>query len=620
MDAGAAPRWARFAPGLHALLNYDRGWLRGDVVAGVTVAAYLIPQVMAYAEIAGLPPIAGLWAILAPLAIYALLGSSRQLSIGPESTTALMTAAGVGALLGAAGGSERWSEVAGVMAIAVGLVCLVGWVFRLGFLANLLSHPVLVGYMAGIAVLMITSQFRTVTQLTISGDRPWAQLASLVTQLGSAHLPTVLLAGAVGVALFVFGRWLPNWPGPLICMLAAAGCVRFFGLDALGVQSIGDVPQGLPAPRIPRLDDLAVFTLLPYALGIAVVGYTDNVLTGRAFATRRKEDLDSDQELLALGAANVVNGFTNGFPVSSSGSRTAIGDAMGSRTQLYSLVCLVVVIGALLVLGPVLAWFPAAALGALVVYAALRLIDVAELRRIAQFRRSELYLAIATTLGVLTFDVLGGIGLAVGLSVLDLIRRIASPHDGVLGYVPGMAGMHDVDDHQGAVQVPGLVVYRYDSPLFFANADDFLTRASAAANDAEPPCRWFVLNAEANVEVDLTSVDALETLRAQLTARGITFALARVKFELREQLTAAGFAQRVGEGLIFPTLPTAVAAYADWYRRQNGHAPAGVPPLPGAPAPPASEPDAGAGGGPGAAAGGGPDAGAEGGPERRTAT
>ncbi len=581
MEAGTASRWSRYAPGLDVLLHYDRTWLRGDLLAGVTVAAYLIPQVMAYAEIAGLPPISGLWAIMAPLAIYAILGSSRQLSIGPESTTALMTAAGLGALLGEVGGPERWSEVAGVMAIAIGLVCLLGWVFRLGFLANLLSRPVLVGYMVGIAVLMITSQFGTVTQLTIAGARPWDELFAVVSQLGSIHLPTVLLAAAVGTALALFRRWLPTWPGPLICMLAAAGCVRFFGLDAMGVQLIGTVPQGLPAPRIPQPNDLALLTVLPYAVGIAVVGYTDNVLTGRAFATKRKEKLDSNQELLALAAANVASGFTNGFPVSSSGSRTVIGDAMGSRTQLYSLVCLGVVVAALLVLGPVLAWFPKAALGALVMYAAIRLIDLRELARIARFRRSELYLALATTAGVLNFDVLGGIALAIGLSVLDLIRRIASPHDGILGYVPGLAGMHDVDDYEGAVQVPGLVVYRYDSPLFFANADDFLTRALAAADDAEPECRWFVLNAEANVEVDLTSVDALETLREQLTARGTTFALVRAKSELVEQLTAAGFTQRVRTERIFPTLPTAVAAYADWYRRETGQLPPGLPLPPG---------------------------------------
>ncbi len=257
MTAGAAPRWARFAPGLHTLLHYDRRWLRGDLLAGVTVTAYLVPQVMAYAEIAGLPPIAGLWAILAPLAVYAVLGSSRQLSIGPESTTALLTAAGVGALIGAAGGPERWSEVAGLLAIAVGLVCLVAWLFRLGFLANLFSRPVLVGYLAGIAVLMITSQFGKVTQLTIAGDDPFTQVASLVTQLPQAHAATLWLAVGVGLALAAFKFWLPRWPGPLICMLLAAGCVWAFGLAAHGVQVIGAVPQGLPLPRVPQLDDLA---------------------------------------------------------------------------------------------------------------------------------------------------------------------------------------------------------------------------------------------------------------------------------------------------------------------------------------------------------------------------
>ena len=587
MEAAGAPRWAQFAPGLHTLLHYDRGWLRGDLLAGITVAAYLIPQVMAYAEIAGLPPIVGLWAILTPLLVYALLGSSRQLSVGPESTTALMTAAGLGALLGAAGGTARWSEVAALMAITVGLVCLVGWLFRLGFLANLLSRPVLVGYMAGIAGLMITSQLGKVTGLSLSGATVAAEWWSLLTQLGNIHVPTAVLAASVGAALVAFRHWLPTWPGPLICMLAAAGCVYWFGLTALGIQVIGPVPQGLPSPRIPRLDDLSVLSLLPYALGIAVVGYSDNVLTGRAFADKRKQSIDSNQELLALGAANVVNGFSNGFPVSSSGSRTVIGDAMGSRTQLYSLVCLAMVVAALLVLGPVLAWFPSAALGALVIYAACRLIDWAELRRIARFRRSELFLALATTAAVLIFGVLAGIGLAIALSVLDLIRRIASPHDGVLGYVPGMAGMHDVDDYPAATQVPGLVVYRYDSPLFFANAENFLTRAMEAVDAAQPECRWFVLNAEANVEVDLTSVDTLQALRERLAARGITFAMARVKMELREQLEAAGFVQLVGEEQIFPTLPTAVEAYASWYRERTGHAP------PGLPAPPVAGPSEG---------------------------
>ncbi|MFZ1410030.1 MAG: sulfate permease [Micropruina sp.] len=580
--APKAPAWARYAPGLQVLLTYDRSWLRGDVLAGVTVAAYLIPQVMAYAEIANLPPVAGLWAIMAPLVIYAVLGTSRQLSIGPESTTALLTAAGVGALIGTAG-PDRVAEVSALLAIAVGLVCLGGWVARLGFLANLLSRPVLVGYMAGIAVLMITSQFGKVTGLKVEGDSPIAEVLSLFDQLGSIHVPTAVLAGVVLIALFAFRSYLPLWPGPLLCMLGAAAAAALFGLSGRGITVVGEIPQGLPLPSVPSLGDLGLFALFPFALGIAVVGYSDNVLTGRAFATKRRETLDSTQELLALGVANLANGFFSGFPVSSSGSRTVIGDAMGSRTQLHSLVALSLVVVTLLVLGPVLSAFPTAALGAVVIYAAIRLIDLAELRRIATFRRSELVLALATTIAVLGFGVLVGIGIAVGLSLLDLIRRIAHPHDGVLGYVPGMAGMHDVDDYPEATMVPGLVVYRYDSPLFFANSEDFLTRAVAAAEAAEPDCQWFVLNAEANVEVDLTSVDTLEELRAVLSSRGVTFAMARVKMDLREQLHAAGFVDKLGDDLIFPTLPTAVAGYLAWYRGQHGQLPPGLPDQPAQP-------------------------------------
>lgn len=575
-QARPQPAWARFAPGLDVLLHYDRTWLRGDLLAGLTVAAYLIPQVMAYAEIARLPAITGLWAILCPLALYALLGSSRQLSVGPESTTALMTAAGAGALAGTLG-PGRWADVAALLAIGVGLICLIGWVARAGFLANLLSRPVLVGYMAGIAVLMIVSQLGKVTGLKLDGESVGAELWSLARQAGNVHWPTFALALAVLVALFAFRAWAPTWPGPLIGMLAAAGAVAAFGLQRQGIEIIGTVPTGLPVPRVPNLADVRVLELVPYAAGIAVVGYTDNVLTARAFAAKHRQRIDPGQELLALGVVNVANGFANGFPVSSSGSRTVLGDAMGSKSQLHSLVALGAVVATLSFLAPLLASFPVAALGAVVIYAALRLVDVAEIRRIAAFRRSELILLGLTTAGVLVFDILGGIGLAVALSILDLIRRIVHPHDGILGYVPGVAGMHDVDDYPDATLVPGLLVYRYDSPLFFANAEDFRTRALAAVDAQAGGCEWFVLNAEAVVEVDLTAMDALTEVHDELARRGIEFAMARVKMDLRDDLEAAGIVELVGADRIFPTLPTAVAAYAHWYAGAHGRRPSGLP-------------------------------------------
>lgn len=571
------PAWERLLPGIAVLRRYERGWLSGDVIAGITVAAYLVPQVMAYAVIAGLPAVAGLWAILLPILVYAVLGTSRKLSIGPESTTALMTAAGVGALAGAAG-PDRYAEVAAIMAIAVGIVCLVGFVARLGFVATLLSRPVLIGYLVGIAVLMIVSQLGKVTKLEIEGESTWREVASFLGQVGQAHVPTVILGLAVLILLYLATWLMPKVPSPLLVLLLSAAVVAIFNLERLGLEVIGEVPQGLPAFRLPDLGDLEVWALLPYALGIAVVGFSDNILTGRAFASSRDEAIDSNQELLALGTANVATGLFQGFPVSSSGSRTVLGDAAGARTQVNSLVALGAVVIVLLFAGPVLESFPDAALGALVIYAATRLIDVPEIRRIARFRKSELVITAATAAAVVVFGVLAGIGFAVSLSILDLLRRITRPEADVLAYAPGVPGMHSLEDYPDADPVQGLVVFRYDSPLFFANADNFLEKATDAVDESEDPVEWFLLNAEANTEIDLTAVDALEELRTRLEQRGITFAFARVKQDLYRRLELTPFIGHIGEENFFATLPTAVREYARRYRDKHGVLPEGVPP------------------------------------------
>jgi high affinity sulfate transporter 1 len=549
---------------LRQLRNYQRGWLRGDVLAGVTVAAYLVPQVMAYATVAGLPAVAGLWAALVPLAVYAVLGSSRQLSVGPESTTALMTATALAPLV--AGDPARYAVFAAVTALLVGGFCLLGGLLRLGFLADLLSRPVLVGYMTGVAVIMIGGQLGKVTGVAVEGDEFVDQVRSFVASVGETHWPTVALAAAVLVMLLALGRVAPKFPGALIAVLAATAAVVVFALETRGIRVVGVIPAGLPTPSVPVLPLADLLTLLIPAVGIAVVAFSDNALTARTFAARKGESIDANAELRALGFCNVATGLTHGFPVSSSGSRTALGDAVGSRTQVYSLVALASVVAVMFLGRGLLENFPTAALGALVVFAALRLIDVAEFRRLGRFRRSELLLALATTAAVLGFGVLNGVLVAIALSILDLLRRVARPHDGVLGLVPGVAGMHDLDDYPDARPVPGLVVYRYDAPLFFANAEDFRERALAAvAENPEgvAPIEWFVLNAEANVEVDLTAVDALDQLRRDLEARGIVFALARVKQDLRDLLDAAGLVDKIGDDRIFMTLPTAVEAFQD---------------------------------------------------------
>ncbi|MFF4979137.1 SulP family inorganic anion transporter [Streptomyces sp. NPDC001046] len=554
-------------PGLGTLLGYRCSWLRGDVVAGVTVAAYLVPQVMAYAGVAGLPPVAGLWAILPALVLYALLGSSRLLSVGPESTTALMTATVVGPL--AAGDPARYATLVATLATAVGLLCVAAWAARLGFLGDLLSRPVLIGYLAGVALIMMVGQLPELTGVDTAGSTLFPQLWSFVRSLADAHPATLVLAGVSLAFLFSVARFVHAVPGPLLVVVLGTAAVAAFGLDdRYGIEVIGAVPSGLPGLAVP--DPVELPQLVLPALGLLLVGYTDFILTARAFAGRAPggDTLDTDQEFLAMGAANVGAGLVHGFPVSSSASRTALASSSGARSQAYSLVAAAAVLAVLLFLSPLLSRTPKAVLGALVVHAAVRMIDLAGFRRLASFRRRELLLALGCLAGVLTLDILYGVLVAVGLSVAELLARVARPHDAVQGLVPGVAGMHDIDDYPEARTIPGLLVYRYDSPLFFANAEDFRRRALAAVDEQAGPVRWFVLNTEANVEVDITSLDAVEAVRRELTDRGIVFALARVKQDLLDDLTAYGLTDTVGPERIFPTLPTAVAAYRQWRRDQ----------------------------------------------------
>ncbi|MFF7486053.1 SulP family inorganic anion transporter [Streptomyces luteogriseus] len=558
-----APRWRRQLPGLGALLTYRRSWLRGDVLAGVTVAAYLVPQVMAYAGVAGLPPVAGLWAILPALALYALLGSSRLLSVGPESTTALMTATVVGPL--AAGDPARYAALAATLAIAVGLLCLLAWAARLGFIADLLSRPVLIGYLAGVALIMIVDQLPKLAGVPTTGSAFFPQLWSFVRQLSHIHVATALFAMVALGVLFTVARFFRTVPGPLLVVVFATAAVSLFDLDDHhGIKVIGDVPSGLPSVALPELTELPHLALP--ALGVLLVGYTDVILTARAFTARDEKGpgLDANQEFLALGAANLGAGTLHGFPVSSSASRTALASSAGGHSQAYALVAGTAVLAVLLFLSPLLSRTPTAVLGALVVHAAVRMIDLTGFRRLASFRRRELLLAFGCLTGVLALDILYGVLVAVGLSVAELLTRVARPHDAVQGLVPGVAGMHDVDDYPQARTIPGLLVYRYDSPLFFANAENFRRRALEAVDEQSEPVRWFVLNTEANVEVDITALDAVDEVRRELAHRGIVFALARVKQDLLDDLTAYGLADTVGRARIFPTLPTAVAAYRKW--------------------------------------------------------
>jgi high affinity sulfate transporter 1 len=514
---------------------------------------------MAYARLAGLAPVAGLWAALGALVLYAALGSSPRLSVGPESTSALLVGSAV-ATIGAGLGADERAGVAAALALGVAAIALVAWIARLGFLADLLSRPVLVGYMAGVAITMIVSQLPNLTGIASGHRDTWPRLNDVATHLGDLRPAPLLVGGATVVALLVLQR-APRLPGPLIVVLTATAATTALGLGDRGVETIGQVPSGLPPLAFPDLPSQLWPAVLAASAGICVVAFADNVLTARAFASRHHEHLDAEQELLGLAGANTAAGLLGGFPVSSSGTRTALAEAAGARSQLTSIAAAAMVAAVLMVGGSLLESFPLAALAGLVVYAALRLIDIAEMRRIAAFRRSEAVIALTACAGVLAFDLLAGIGIAVALSVAELFARIARAHDAVQGEVPGLAGLHDIDDHPEARTTPGLVVYRYDAPLCFANAEDVRQRVLAAVRDASDPVEWVVLNMEANVEIDLTAADMLEDLRASLESRGIVLALARVKHDLAVYLARTGLLDRVGPERVLPTLPTAVAAF-----------------------------------------------------------
>ncbi|MCU0283265.1 MAG: SulP family inorganic anion transporter [Candidatus Nanopelagicales bacterium] len=553
-------------PGLRMLRTYPRGWLRQDAFVGAAVAAYLIPQVLAYSGLVGVPAVVGLWGAVAAMAVYWLFGSSRVLAIGPESTVALMAGSVVAQL--SDGDPQRAIALSAGLALVVAGWLLLAWLLRLGVVADLLSHPLLVGYLSGGAVLMVVGQLGRVTGIEVDGTSVVDQLRSFASQVGTGagNLPTFLVALGTLAILFGVAAWRRTAPAPLIAMVAAIVASSVLGLAERGVAVLGAVPQGLPSPTLPALSWSDVSALALAGLGVAVVAYSDNTLIGRAFA-RRGEPFDANQELLALSAVHVGVGVMSAYPVSSSGTRTALAVSGGARSQVYSIVAMLVVVLVLLFAGPLIQDLPDAALGAVVIFAARSLVSIPDYRELWRYRPSEFALALVTLVGTVWLGILAGVGIAVVLSLLEMTSRMSRPHDAIQGFVPDMAGMHDVDDYPDAWTIPGLVVYRYDAPLFFANAENFRALVLAAVDEydtPQQPVRWVVLNVEANMHVDATAIRLLVGLVDELRSRGIRVGLARAKHDLLLQLERSDLLDLIGREMVFPTLPTAVEAFRAW--------------------------------------------------------
>jgi len=529
-------------------------------VAGIVLSAIIVPAGMGYAAAAGLPAITGLYASAGPLVAYFLIGPSRILVMGPDSALIAPVAATILPISG--GSDERAVALAAALALMVGAICVAAAAARLGFLTDLLSRPVRVGYMNGIALTVIVSQVPKLLGFSTDASDFLGEMIGIVQGVLDGKVVPVALGIGAGSLVIILGlrRVSRRIPGILVAVVLSTLVVTVFGL-ANRLSVVGAVPPGFASAGIPAISLADLLALVPGALGIALVAFTDTSVNSRTFAARRGETVNPDHELAALGVSNVASALIGGFPISSSATRTPVAETAGARTQVTGLVGAGVIVILLVALPGLLTNLPSAVLGAIVISAALSLFEVEGTRRLFRLRRSEFGLSIVGFLGVVLFGVLPGIGIAVGLSLLNFIRRAWRPHDAILGRVPYYKGYHDVLRHPDARQVPGLLLYRWDAPLFFANAELFGDRARAAVRGVDPPVRWLVVSAEPVTDVDTTAADTIEDLITDLARAGIELHFAEMKGHVKDRLKVYGIYQRLGDDGFHPTVGTAVKAY-----------------------------------------------------------
>jgi sulfate permease, SulP family len=552
---------ARFIPGLALFKGVNPALLRTEFVVAITVFAVLVPSAMAYGDLAGVTPVAGLYVALGAMLMYALFGTSKQVITGPEATAAIMTAAAVAPLAG--GDPVRYAALAAATAILVGVLALLARVVRLGFITDFLSKPILVGYILGATLIVIGSQLGKMFGISLESDKFFQQVAELISRLDESHLLTVAIGVVCMAALLIMRRVNRKLPGPLIVVVVAIIASAVFDLQAKGVAVVGAVPAGLPSLTIPAVSLQDIFTLLPAALALTILIYADEILTARVFAARHGQKIGANQEFVALGMANIGAGLLTGFPAALSASRTAVNDQMGGKTQWVGIIAAVLTIIFLLFFTPLLAPLPTVALGAIIIVASLGLIDLAAFRFLRKVRRFEFWLAVVTAFGVLTVGILQGILVAVMLSLINVIYHISRPHDALLDELDASGGTvyRGVDDIETALTEPGLIVYRFDAPLVFANAAFFTERLEELIANAGSGLKCVILDAEAISDFDSTAAEALETLDADLERLGVELWIARANEPLRDLFQVTGLTLRIGKDNIYPSVRAAVTAY-----------------------------------------------------------
>jgi high affinity sulfate transporter 1 len=568
-----------WVPGIAMLRTYRGRSLRKDLVAGLILTALLVPQGMAYAELAGLPPITGLYTSILCLVGYALFGPSRILVLGPDSSLGPMIAATILPLVAANGDPKRAVALASMLALLVGAITVLAGLAKLGFVADLLSKPTMIGYMNGLAVTIFVGQLPKLFGFSVEGDNFIAELRGFVKGVTKGETVTAALAiGLFGlVVILVSQRWLPKLPGVLAAVILSILAANVFDLAKHGVSLVGTLPRGFPPFTIPhvKLSDMGL--LVGGAFGIAVVSLADTISTASSFAARSGDEVDGSREMMGIGAANIAAGLFQGFPVSTSGSRTAVAEQAGAQTQVTGLVGALSITLILLLVPGLLRNLPNPTLAAVVIAAALSLADVPGTVRLFRQRPVEFWLSIAAFLGVALLGVLPGIATAIALSIGNVFRQLWWPHQASLGRVPGLAGYHDVGSYPEAELLPGCAIFRFDAPLFFANSRSFRERIRALAR-SEPPPAWIIVAAEPITDVDTTAADMLEDLDEALNEQGISLVFAEMKDPVREKIDRYKLTRTINPAHFFPTLEEAIAAF----RRESGADwPASTPGEPG---------------------------------------
>jgi len=551
----------RWVPGLHTLRHYDPSWLRHDIVAGLVMTTMLVPVGIAYAQASGLPGISGLYATIVPLLAYALFGPSRILVLGPDSALAAVILAVVLPLSG--GDPERALNAGGTMAIVSGIVCIAAGLSRLGFITELLSKPIRYGYMNGIALTIILSQTPKLLGFSASADGPLRQVRAIVEKvLAGSTNTTALAVGGSALALILLLKRRPRIPGMLVAVTAATIVVAVFDLASrTGISVLGPLPQGLPLPRLPLVPIDTLSSILTGGLAVALVAFADTSVLSRTYAARLRTPVDPNQEMVGLGVANVAAGFFQGFPISSSSSRTPVAEAAGAKSQLTGVVG-AIAIALLLVFAPALLRdLPNTALAAIVIASAIGLIEVKDLLRIYRIQRWEFWLSITCFAGVTVFGAIPGILIAIVIAVIEFLWDGWRPHSAVLGEVEQVHGYHDITRYPQARLIPGLVLFRWDAPLFFANAEFFHDRVLVAVASSPTPVRWLVVAAEPVTSIDVTAADAVCDLDDLLSAAGVRLCFAEMKSPVTEKLRRFGLMNRFGERAFFATLEDAVSAF-----------------------------------------------------------